>query len=194
MPRRCYGEHKLFAPIRPIALTLCDVYSLARANRQLAVGLAVIAGLLVFAAYKLAMTFELSAAELIYRAIQAYLSKKATGMFTQGALHLLFSNLTFAAFRLCAYLALRAAYDLGRDVVFALSLLVFATLLAAVFPTALVGERWMGAAWSQQLAVTAFGLAAFIGWFWVRYIAESNPRHRSFDFDVGEAIVSLRRL
>ena len=144
MPRRCYGEHKLFAPIRPIALTLCDVYSLARANRQLAVGLAVIAGLLVFAAYKLAMTFESSAAELIYRAIQAYLSKKATGMFTQGALHLLFSNLTFAAFRLCAYLALRAAYDLGRDVVFALSLLVFATLLAAVFPTALVGERWMG--------------------------------------------------
>jgi hypothetical protein len=190
VPRRCFGEHKLFAPIRPIALTLCDVYSLARQNKPLALGLAAAAVALLLYAHLTAAQLESHTFDLVYSAIKAYLSKKATGIVYQGILHWALSNGAFFVFRFCAYLVVYAAYDLGRNVVFSLSLLMGITLITGL---TLGQYLFGGGAWSGHIAGWALLFAAFSGWFWFRYMSTGNDQHRSFDFDVGEALVRLRR-
>lgn len=186
--RRCYGEHKLFAPIRPIALTLCDVHTLARQNKLLAAGLAAIAAALLLYAYLTAQHLEAQTFDLVYSAIKAYLSKKATGVVYQGILYWLLSNGAFYAFRFVAYLILYAAYDLGRHVVFALSLLTGIALTSGLA----LGYQLGGGAWNAHVAGWSLLFAAFIGWFWFRYMSSRNAHHKSFDFDVGAALVRLR--
>ena len=186
--RRCYGEHKLFAPIRPIALTLCDVHSLARQNKMLAAGLAGIVAALLLYTYLTAQHLEAYTFDLVYSAIKAYLSKKATGVVYQGILYWLLSNGAFYAFRFCAYLVLYAAYDLGRHVVFALSLLIGMSLTASLA----LGYPLSGGVWNGHVAGWALLFTAFIGWFWFRYMSSRNAQHKSFDFDVGAALVRLR--
>lgn len=190
MPRRCYGEHKLLAPIRPIALTLCDVYSLARANRLLAAGLAVIVCALLLYAHFTAAHLESHTFDLVYSAIKAYLSKKATGIVYQGILHWALSNGAFYIFRFCAFVVLYAAYELGRDAVFALSLFIALALIAVLA----AGHQYIdgSGAWNGHVAGWTLLLAACLGWFWSRYMSGRNGDHRSFDFDVGAALVRLR--
>lgn len=132
MPLRCRGDHKVFAPIRPIALTLCDVAALARQNKLLAAMLAGIVVLLLLSAHLTAAQLETHTFDLVYAAIKAYLSKKATGIVYQGILYWLLSNGAFYVFRFCAFLALYAAYELGRDIVFSLSLLLGIALIAGL--------------------------------------------------------------
>jgi len=187
---RCRGEHRLLAPIRPIALTLCDVASLAKQNKLLAVGLAAIAGLLLLGAHLTAAQLESHTFDLVYAAIKAYLSKKATGIVYQGVLHWLLANGAFYVFRICAFLVLYAAYELGRDVVFSLALLLAIALIAALA----IGHYYVdgSGAWNGHVAGWTLLLAAFLGWFRFRYMSARNSRHKSFDFDVGAALVRLR--
>lgn len=190
MLRGCNGGHKLLAPIRPVALTICDIVSLARLNKVVAVALAATAGLLLFAAHLAASQLEQHTFDLVYSLIKSYLSKKATGFVQQGVLHWILGNGAFYAFRLAALLALGAAYDLGRDVVFALGLLCAATVVALLGLGALNGND---AAWLGYWAAWLLVLAGILGWFWSRYMSPANSLHRSFDFDVGAALVRLRQ-
>lgn len=190
MRRICNGEHRLLSPIRPVALTVCDIVSLAKQNKMVAFALAATAGLLFFGAHLAASQLEQHTFDLFYSVIKSYLSKKATGLVQQGVLHWILGNGAFYAFRLAALLALGAAYDLGRDVVFALGLLCAGTLVALLGLGAFNGNdaAWLGY-WTSWLLV----LAGILGWFWSRYMAPANSLHRSFDFDVGAALVRLRR-
>jgi hypothetical protein len=186
----CNGHHRLFKPIRPIALTLCDIASLARQNKLLAGILAAIVVLLLFGAHLTAANLESHTFDLVYSVIKSYLSKKATGVFYQGILHWLLSNGALYIFRICAFLVLYASYELGRDVVFALSLLIAIALIAALA----VGHYYVdgSGAWSGHVAGWTLLLAAFLGWFRSRYMSGRNDDHRSFDFDIGAALVRLR--
>jgi hypothetical protein len=189
MPRRCYGEHKLFAPIRPIALTLCDLVSLVAQNKLLAAILAGIVVCLLLSAHVAASYFDAHTFDLIYSIIKAYLSRTATSVIYQGVLHWALANGVFFAFRFGAYLILYAAYELGRGVVFALVLLAAIAVFVALVLGMLLDAS---GALNGQLAGSALLLAAIIGWFWFRYMSPRSDSHRSFDFDVGAALVRLR--
>lgn len=177
--------------VRPIALTLCDIVSLTRQNKLVALILAGVAVLLLVSAYFSAAELEAHTFDLLYAAIKSYLSKKTTGIAYQGVLQWLLSNGAFYVFRYCARIVLAAAYDLGRDVVFSLSLLagVLATSSAALAAMHAGGSPLTG-----QAAAWALLFAAFLGWFWSRYMSPHNDHHSSFDFDVGAALARLRNV
>lgn len=188
--RNCDGRHRLLAPIRPIALTLCDVVSLARNNRVLALAIGGIVVLLLFTAHLAAKQLEQSTFDMLYALIKSYMSKKATGIVQQGALHWLLGNGTFFLFRFVAFFAVWAAYDLGRNTVFALGLLVTCVLLGTV----LLGfARNQDTAWLGYFTGWLLAAGGILGWFWSRYMSTANLDYRSFDFDVGAALVRLRR-
>jgi hypothetical protein len=146
--------------------------------------------LLLLGAHVTAVNLESHTFDLVYSVIKSYLSKKATGVFYQGVLHWLLSNGAFYIFRICAFLVLYAAYELGRDVVFALSLLIAIALIAVLA----LGHYHMdgSGAWNAHVAGWTLLLAAFLGWFRSRYMSGCNEDHRSFDFDIGAALVRLR--
>ena len=192
MPRRCIGEHRIFAPIRPIALTLCDVAALATRNKALSAGLLAIAVLLLLASHLTATHLESHTLDLVYAAVKTYVSKKATGLVYQGVLHWFLANGAFFLFRFCAYLVLYVLYELGQHVVFALGILLTLVLLLGLTATLLLDQGAPIAASKEYFAAAAFLSAAFLGWYWFRYMSGRNASHKSFDFDVGAALVRLR--
>jgi len=185
----CDGNHKLLRPIRPIALTLCDALALVGENKLLAAILGGLVVLLLLYAHFAAAHLESQTFDLIYAIIKAYLSKKVTGLAYQGVLYWAMSYGMFFAFRLGAYVAVCAAHQLGRDVVFALSLLLALTLIAGLAGLHLASAS---ANLSGQLVAWAIIFTAYLGWFWSRYMSGGHGQHRSFDYDIGVARMRLR--
>jgi hypothetical protein len=185
----CTGSHVLLRPIRPIAQTLCDVVGLAHQNKVLATLLAGGAAMLLLFAHILASHLESRTFDLIYSVIKAYLSEKATSIVYQSIAHWAMSYGVFFLFRVCLYIVLYAAYELRRDVVFALSALLGISFAAALLADYLANGS---GSWNVRLAAWTFGVATYTSWFWFRYMSGGNSAHKAFDLDVGTALVRLR--
>lgn len=196
MLRQCNGSAPWLRPIRPIALTLCDAVGLAPQSKFCAVGIGLCAVALLVMVHLTVGHVEGLTRDAIYLVIRhyvsQYVSRSGTDWFYTVLLHWALSNGAFALFRIAAYLVLRAFYDLGRDVVFALL-----ALLAAVLSLALVVQHYAAGSVPAALSIERVGgaifvLSAVLVWFWARYISPNSQHRKVFDHDVGAALVRLR--
>lgn len=187
----CNGNHRLLRPIRPIALTFCDVVALARQSWSFA-------ALLLAAAIALLFVAHLSAnqvAEATNKIVQVMVSKYVSGVAAEwayvGLLHWLLANGAFFLFRFLSYYVLYAMYELGRDIVFAL-LVLMAILASVVLLAGLYAGPKPGWGSPERVASLELACVSALAWYWSRYISPNNPNRKVFDHEIGEALVRLR--
>lgn len=195
--RQCNGSSPWLRPIRPIALTLCDAVGLSRDSRFCALALVLCAAGLLLLVHLTVGHVEGLTRDAIYLVIRHYVSqyvtKSGTDWFYTVLLHWALSNGAFALFRIAAYLVLRAFYDLGRDVVFALLALIVAALSLALIAQHYAAGSAPAALPIERVGGAIFVLTTVLVWFWSRYISPHNAHRKVFDHDIGAALVRLRR-
>jgi hypothetical protein len=181
----------LLRPIRPIALTFCDAVGLIRQSWPCAVALlAAAVGLLVLA-HLSAGQIEALTSKIVQRLVSKYVSGVATEWVYYGLLHWLLANGAFFVFRFCAYYVLYAAYELRRDVVFALLVLMAVSVSLFLLAGLYAGPR---PGWASLERVASLDLAfmSALAWYWSRYLSPRNPNRKVFDHEVGAALTRLR--
>ena len=187
----CNGNHRLLGPIRPIALTLCDALATARQSRFWAVGLLLAVLGLLFISHLSAEEIEALTGKLVRALVAKYVSGFTTDWVYTGFLHWALANGTFFVFRVGAFFVLYAAYELKRDIVFAL--LCLATIcLGLVLVAAYIGSEPGKGTSLERVGSLMLGSGSVLAWYWSRYYAPANPNRKVFDHEVGAAMVRLR--
>jgi hypothetical protein len=187
----CNGNHRLFSPIRPIALTCCDALATARRSKFWAVGLVLAVPALLFVSHLSAEQIEALTGKLIRAVVSKYVSGLTTDWVYTAFLHWALANGAFFMFRLGAFFVLYTAYELGRDIVFAL--LCLATIcLALQLAAAYAGAGTDRGVSLEKTASIMLGSVSVLAWYWSRYCSPTNPNRKIFDHEVGAAMTRLR--
>jgi hypothetical protein len=192
-PEDCDAKHPLLWPIRPIAKLFCDAYQLSPYSKLGAFGLFLLNCGLLFGSY--VFTHELSnlTQDLLYKVIGEQLPKQAVLIAAGWLAQLIVSNSTFFLVRFVLAKLVYAVYELGRDVVFAVLILLFSTVLlwlsgAYYFS----GEKIDEFIRLHRILILGFLISWVItSWYWARYIYRSKENKHVFDHEVGAALVQL---
>jgi hypothetical protein len=187
----CNGERYLWLPVRPIALTLCDAVKLLRHSKVCAVTLFTVAAVLLFSVHLIAHNFGPVLQAMVYALVKSYVSKLASDYTSRFVLQLVLSNAVFVILRGLLFYILRAVYDLGRDAVFALAVLISCLVFVGfAWVTIVHGEGLESqlSARSASLSGALLALLALLCWYWSRYMSPYSRFRRVFDYDLGAAL------
>jgi hypothetical protein len=152
--------------------------------------LAAAVGLLVLAHLSASQIAE-STSKIVQVMVSKYVSGVATEWAYVGLLHWLLANGAFFLFRFLSYYVLYAMYELGRDVVFAL-LVLLAILASLVLLAGWYAGPKPGWGSLEKVASLELACVSALAWYWSRYISPTNPNRKVFDHEIGEALVRLR--
>jgi hypothetical protein len=192
--RECNAEHPLFFPIRPIAKSFCEVWRLIPFSRFSSAILFLICCLLLFISYVLTKHVTEYAQDLVFGTIEDRFKRKMVLTLGGWAIQLLVSNSSFFLFRVVLAGIVYAIYQLGRDLVFSLLLLLLSAAISFCCFEYYQGKETIDLFfYAHRLeAVGTFSLLTLILWYWRRYVFKNKNNHSVFDHDVGAALVQLR--
>jgi hypothetical protein len=191
----CNPDHLLLRPIRPVAKLFCDAVHVSKYSKFSALSLFMSSCALLFATYRLTQGFETTLQDVVHRIFLDQLPRKIAEAAAGWISHLITSNFSSLIFRVILLGAAYTAYELGRNAVFSIMVLVAValTLFLAVlyFRSGLQPEEFLRM--KKFLVSSDGGMWVLVGWFWLRYFHKSADHLTVFDHEVGAVLVELKR-
>ena len=192
-PGDCDAKHPLLLPIRPIAKLFCDAYQLSPYSRLGAFGLFLLNCGLLFGSYILTHGLSNVTQDLLYKVIGEQLPKEAVLIAAGWFAQLIVSNSIFFIVRFVLTKLIYAAYELGRDVVFASFIFILVAILLWLSGSYYLKGGTIAEFVQAHRVLILVALISWVVtiWFWARYVYRSNDKRHVFDHEIGAALVQL---
>lgn len=189
-------EHPLTSPVRPIVITLCDAVVVTQRSVVCGIMLFLVCVALLVAGYCSAEAFRGAIKQILRARVEDPLTETLAGPTARYTLQLVLTNASFLTFRSLILGVLIAAYELRKDKVFSLLILIVFVLMGALAAkvflpdTSILSRRMLPDYYT--LCASATASTTLLSWFWARYVTHKG-KHAVFDYDVSAAIVRLRK-
>lgn len=182
--------------VAPIARTLCDTAFAFRRSKFLSAYLFVISVLLTYASYKFGQDVTRALPDMLVELIKDTVTRLFAVYTFSFVVHVLLASAFFAVFRALALFVIYAAYTLGRNTVFWLSMLLlpaFAAFIIASDYAQLLDAPYEFVRRHAALVFASGMLLLLVVWFYGRYMRSYARDRKVFDHEVGAALAHMRR-
>jgi hypothetical protein len=190
----CDPERLLLWPVRAVARLFCDAVHVAKYSRFSALSLFMSSCALLFVTYRVTHGFQDVLQDFVHRIFLDQLPRKVAVAIAGWVSQLISSNISSLIFRFALFVIMYAAYQLGKNAVLSISVMVALLLTSLLtfmyFRSGLHPEIFLRT--ERVLLGANIGVGIFSGWFWRRYFRKNYENTTVFDHEIGAVLVELK--